>query len=275
MLRHLAIGLVLLGGSPSAMAREGHGVEDSQAQHDKALRLASLLNPADKILEASDRAFRTGIQAALADDKASAAVFDEEPGLLSAIFEAALPILKKHVEASIPSMHREIAHFYAARFTAAELDQLLEFYGTPTGRKIVEGMFAGLLEANFGVAAGPERKFVAGSTLQGAISSASSELWAKLTETDRSEVAKFTRSPVYPKVQAAMPDMINLLERLGNEPTPAMDAEIDETVSRVVEKYMADRAEKSHNIEGPRMEDPMPQRQPPNRTCRGGLEICG
>lgn len=110
---------------------------------DNALRLSRLLNPSGKLIDVAMRGFDVGVHAALQNNPEDAAIYDRNPGLLDAIVAAGKPIVRRHVEAAVPVHQRKFAEFYARKFSPAEIEQLLAFYSTPTGKKVIEGMYAG------------------------------------------------------------------------------------------------------------------------------------
>jgi uncharacterized protein len=55
--------------------------------------------------------------------------------------------LRKELEPRISEVHTEIARAYASQFTEQELKDLLAFYKTPLGRKVIEGEPKALDEA--------------------------------------------------------------------------------------------------------------------------------
>lgn len=240
MFRHLIFGLALLGVAPTAYAQGASLAPAPSIQPTNAMQLSRLLNPSDRILAASDRAFAEGFQAALAQDKASQATFSEHPKLLEAILAGASPVVRKHVSASVPALQEKSARFYAGRFTTAEIDQLIAFYGSPTGSKFIEGMYSGLDMTKVAEAMGPDGKDpIPADALKGALASAALGALPSFDLADWKRFTEFTRMPVFAKVRAATPDMVKLMTEIANEPSPELDAEIEQVVGRVIEDYFA------------------------------------
>lgn len=240
MFRYLIFGLAMLAVAPAANAGAAPPAGAQAPQPANAMRLSLMLNPEDKILEASDHAFKTGFKAALANDRDTAAMFDEHPKLLDAIFDAAVPIVRKHVSADVPGLQQKCARFYADKFTAAEIDQLILFYGSPTGAKLVAGMYAGLDMTKIIEAVGPEGTDpVSHDAMRGMISSTAMRILPAFNADDRKSFLAFMKTPVFLKVRAATPDMIKLMTEIANQPDPELDAEIEQVISRVVADYFA------------------------------------
>ena len=109
--------LAVLGTAQAATAQPAAQSPAVAPQPANAMQLARLLNPEDSIVAASDRAFKTGFEAALANDEQTGGMMKEHPALLEAIYAGTLPVVRKQVAASMPRLHRRSADFYAGRFT--------------------------------------------------------------------------------------------------------------------------------------------------------------
>lgn len=215
---------------------------DAAPLSSNALRLSELLNPADRLLDIGLRAFDVGVKADLKNNPEDAAFYDENPGFLQVVLDAGRPIIKKHLIMNIPAYQRRFARFYADHFTAAEIDQLISFYSTPTGAKAIAAMYA---RDNL-------------EKVADAISKGGGTLTAKqVEELYRAEAAKlpnqfdaddwkalfiFGASPVAQKLKKLAPEFSQLVADVQNEPDPAMDADMDAAITAAVNTYM-DRKE--------------------------------
>lgn len=241
MSRYLSVGLALLAAAPAVQAQAAAPAATAEAPLPaNAMQLSLLLNPEDKILAASDHAFKTGFQAALANDAAASPAFDEHPKLLDAIYDAAIPVVRKHVRADIPALQQKFARFFAGRFTQPEIDQLLAFYGSPTGTKLIAGMYAGVDLGGLIEAVGPDgSEPVSSDTMRDVLASTVTRIMPAFDATDRKAFAGFAKSPLFLKVRAATPEMIALMTEIANQPSPEMDAELEQVIDRVVADYFA------------------------------------
>ena len=238
-------GLVLLIAATGATAQSAAPESRVAAQPEGALRLSQLVNPEKLILAAGDRAFAAGFQGSLAQDEETAALFEEHPKLLEAIMERALPVVRKHVSASLPALQDAAARFYAEKFTPAEIDQLLAFYGSPTGSKFIAGTYAGLDMSKMANAMGPDgTKAMPAETLRSMTASAAIGVLPDLDENDWKRFTEFVGTPVFAKLRGVGPDMLKLMTDIANKPNPALDAEIEEVVKQVAGEYFA-RLDKS------------------------------
>lgn len=245
MLRHMIFGLAALAAAPAAHGQAAPIAKAEMPQPANAMLLSRMLNPEDKILEASEEAFKTGFKSALANDRETSATFDEHPKLLDAIFDAALPVVRKHVRTDVPELQRTFARFYASKFTQADIDQLIAFYGSPTGAKLVAGMYAGLDMDKLVEAVGPDgTKPVSNDDMRGMLTSTAMRILPAFNEADRKAFATFTKTQLFLKVRAATPEMIKLMTEIANQPSTELDAEIEQVIGRVVSDYFggAERA---------------------------------
>lgn len=238
MYRHLMLGLALLAAAPAAHAQPAPPAGTEAPQPANAMQLSRMLNPEDKILGASDHAFKTGFTSALAKDADTAALFDQHPKLLDTIFDAAIPVVRKHIGARVPELQRKCARFYADKFTAAEIDQLIAFYGSPTGAKLVAGMYAGLDMEKMVEAVGPDGTApVTPEAMRGVLTSTAMRVLPAFDKADWTAFLQFSKTPLFAKVRAATPDMIKLMTEIANKPSPEMDAEVEQVIGRVVTDY--------------------------------------
>jgi len=230
-------------GAPAASVQASAAPAAAQAAiPDNAMRLSMLLNPADKALDIGMRGFRTGIDLALKRNPDDASVYDQNPGLLQAIIDASGPVLRKHLIATIPVAQTRYAAFYAEKFSAQEIDELIAFYSTPTGAKVIDAMYAGIDLAKLSEGVDKEGNL---HLTPEAVAEANSELEAKLPDKfdadDWKEIFMFGATPTHAKLMRVIPEFNQLAARLQNEPDPALDAELNETVTATVKTYMANK----------------------------------
>ncbi|MFC7536303.1 DUF2059 domain-containing protein [Sphingomonas sp. GCM10030256] len=206
----------------------------------KAVALSRLLNPEDKMAALVVHALDTGFHTALLADTAEAKVFDQHPGLAEAILSAARPVISAHVSKSSPRMLRRFAGFYAGRFTSDELDTLIAFYSSPTGVKMIEGMYSGV---NLSILANklnddPEAK-LATSDVSAITRSTVQRIFPVFNDSDKAALLTFARKPVYPKLQRAIPAFHKLVAEVANEPDPELDSAMKATVKKAVKEFLA------------------------------------
>jgi hypothetical protein len=233
--------LAFASANPAAAAPPAAAVAASPATvPDNSLRLARLLNPTDKLLDIAMRGFEAGVDAALKKNPEDAAVFDQNPGLLQAIIDAGKPIVRKYVEAGLPAHQQKYAEFYARTFSADEIGQLITFYSSPTGTKVIAGMYSGADLGAFAktiVEMGDQP--VTPEAVHQFTTSAGAKLLPGLDADDWQALFIFAATPAYAKLQATAPEMRQLAADVANQDDPAMNAELDKAVEAAVGEYMA------------------------------------
>jgi len=213
---------------------------------DNAVLLSRIVYPQEMVVQLESRAFAATLAFNLKSDPKGAAEFGRYPGLLDAIISAGRVVLQKHVVARAPEAQRQIAQFYAQRFTPAEIDQLISFYSSPTGLKLVAGMYTGTnvkqLTDEFG--AGLEKGLTEAqeSDLK---RRAAIQGQAAFTPEDRKALIAFAATPLHAKLGRVRPEFHALIQSIFVDPT--LDAELSEAVQPAVNDYMA-----KHDTKGSR-----------------------
>jgi len=209
-----------------------------------AMRLSQLANPTDKILELGLKAFQAGFDGELKKSPEDAAFFAKNPGLQEAIWEASRPLVRTHLLASIPSQQRRYAEFYTSKFSTDEIDQLVSFYSSPTGTKVIRAMYAGVDLGKLAELSSPGGK-VSARQVEELKSSSMSGLADEFDADDWRSIFTFMSAPVHAKLLKLAPEFNQLVADIGNEPTPELDAALDKVVREVVADYFAKRKAKS------------------------------
>jgi hypothetical protein len=224
-------------GAPVAQAPFVEAAQ-SPAMDSKAMQLSTLLNPVDKTLELGMRGFETGIKVALEKNPDDAAIYDKNPGLLDAIVAAGQPIVKKHLLASIAPHQQRFARFYAEKFSPAELDELLGFYSTATGAKVIAAMYAGLDLTKLSQGMDKDGKLnLTAKTIGEANAAVESKLPDTFDADDWRTIFTFNATPTYAKLVHVLPEFHQLAADLQNVPDPALDAEMEQAIGIAVKTY--------------------------------------
>lgn len=237
----MALGALIGAAAPPAAAQQkaDAGASAPAPVPDKPLQLARLLNPADRLVDVAMRGFQVGVDTALKQNPKDAAIFNDNPGLIEAIVEAGKPIVRSHIEAAVPAYQGKFAEFYARTFSPAEVEQLIAFYSTPTGTKVITGMYDGADLASFAAEAGKADKPLTADAIRDYTSSAGAKLLPGFDADDWKALFTFAATPAYAKLRSSTPELRQLTADMANEPDKAMDAELDKAVEATVAKYMA------------------------------------
>jgi hypothetical protein len=140
----------------------------------------------------------------------------------------------------MPALQNRFAAFYAERFDPAEIDALIDFYGSLTGSKLIEGMYAGadinaLLQSIGEDGTDPVTAEEVGKFSRSTVE----RIMPAFTAADRQALLDFAETPVFKKLSRNLADFQRLMADVANEPSPALDAEIERVVKRTIEDYFA------------------------------------
>jgi len=207
-----------------------------------AERLSRLLNPADKIVELGMKGFDAGVDAELKKKPEDAAVYDKNPGLLDAILVAGRPVRRKHIVAGIPAQQQRFAQFYAEKFSPEEVDQLIAFYSTPTGSKVIDAMYAGGDFSEVIDAMDKGSGSMKAADVEKVNTSAAAQLPYKFDADDWKAMFAFAATPAHAKLERIAPEFNQLVADVGNAPDPTLEGEMNTAIETAVKAYFAKRS---------------------------------
>ena len=210
----------------------------------KAMELSLVLNPTEAMLDLSMRAFDAGFANGAKNDATAAALFAENPGLMDVMLAAAHPVVRKHMLLGIPAMQKRFAEFYGKSFSDVEMDALLGFYRSPTGKKLIAGMYAGADLASLVEAAGADGEGAfTPENVRGFTHSTTKRILPAFNDDDKKMFVEFMGQPAFAKLNKILPEFRQLMAEVANEPSsPEMDADLSRAVDRAVEEYFASRS---------------------------------
>lgn len=235
-----------LAAPPAATATAQSAAAAQSPIPDAALRLSRILNPADKIVELGMRGFDTGVNEELKKKPEDAAVYDRNPGLLDAILASGRPVMRSHLLAGIPAEQQRFAQFYAEKLSPDELDQLIAFYSTPTGAKVIDAMYAG---GDFGELVDAMEKgdgAMSAAAVDKMNSSAAAQLPYKFDADDWKTMFAFAATPVHAKLAQIAPEFNQLVADLGNAPDPTLEGDMNTAIEGAVKAYFAKKRGDTH-----------------------------
>jgi len=229
---------VLAAPSPN---KPGHNSPSSAPVAENAVRLSKLLNPSDRALQLGMAAFEAGINAQLQKSPDDAATYQKNPGLLDAILAAGRPVIRKHLESRIPEHQQRYARFYADKFSPAEIDELIAFYSTPTGAKVIAAMYAGHGIDKVVEAMDKNDGNLSANDVQEINGAEAAKLPDVFDADDWKAISAFGATPAHAKLQSIAPEFRQLVADIENEDDPAMDADLDKAVTDAVTKYVENK----------------------------------
>lgn len=118
----------------------GAPAEDARAQ------LAELLLPEEMLVDLAVRGFATGADRAELNDPDLAALAARHPGLRGHVATALRPSFAKAILKELPAFRDEIRSILATELNDKEAGEALEFFGSPTGARLLAAAFATIAE---------------------------------------------------------------------------------------------------------------------------------
>jgi hypothetical protein len=109
-----------------------------------AAALARTVAPADITIALEIDQARKAILSLPAIDEDAKQLESEFPGLYAAMWAAVEPEMRRSSEADFPSYWSALEKMYGARLTEQEAQAVLTFFRSPTGQKLLRGMYAAM-----------------------------------------------------------------------------------------------------------------------------------
>ena len=164
----------------------------------------------------------------------------EYPGFTDAVLKDFKVALVRYTKESLPDHYGRLAALFASDLSAAEIDDLAEFYRGPTGQKLLRGVSENLtVDAVLAeVEADPDKP-----TSLSAVSAdhqATAKAAAKLVDkSDEPALIALAKKPYFTRAQAIIPKMRKLEQDFINEPAPEFEKEIERIVKDTLHRFEA------------------------------------
>lgn len=206
-----------------------------------AHELATLLNPEEPLMGAMDRAFGDSLPELMKADPQLKALEDEHPGILKVMADAMRPILLRYLRASIPELRDRIAVIYSD-LSETHLRALIGFYRSPTGQRMIELMTSGIdTDAMMRTLIANDASETTAAELTGVTRNAASSAVGRMTPAQVREAGQFGMSPAGRALTALQPRIVAAMAEWSNNPSPAVQAEIEAAIIPVVQQYIQKR----------------------------------
>jgi hypothetical protein len=184
--------------------------------------LAALLLPDDSILDASIKLFDSMISDDSKFPPERRAIFATYPGLKEEIASDIRVQLVAMMRAELPPLRVDMARILDAEMTRPEIEQLVTFFSSATGRKMLVQIYASMAAS--------------GSADEEAMrAQAMSKVMASLTPDDYPALAAFGQSSAAPKLKTIGPKLRAASEawsqRIMVQYAPAMKARVDAMIA--------------------------------------------
>ena len=247
----VAIGLTLsplgaiAGAAPTSPATTPVAVVANEAPADPAgkaaaLRLAALLYSEDSQMRMAGQIADNELAPAFRQNDDLKMLDSQYPGFIEEVIKQLKPAFLRFTKGQLPSYQHRIALLIASRLNPEEIDDLTNFYLTPTGQKLLNGM---------------QQNATAGTTIKEVLTDpdkptsyaavaadhkAAQDATRKLVdESDKAALVEFARKPYFTRVAALGPAMRKLEQDFANEPAPEFEAEIQAIMTATLAKFEA------------------------------------
>jgi hypothetical protein len=240
LLTALALGAAPLTAAHAGAPGQTVATRADPAVAERAIKLAAMLN-SDAIIVGnakSDEEALALISQLWGSQEDLAGLEKRYPGISVALAREVMPIINRSARERLGELHRRQAALYAANFTAAELDTLIAFYGSPTGIKLIATMLASI-RPNAVIAEASKSddlRFGAESVLKD-IRSAEPEIERAMDETDKAALTKLATSGLIPRLKALAPQTQTIALKWYDEEAPWEAAEIEKAMERVLARF--------------------------------------
>ena len=164
------------------------------------------------------------------------------PGISKAMVEAMTEAMRVEHIADLPANRQRYARLYADQFTPAETAELIRFYTSSAGQRLIAAKFAKLdakpLVAEF--AENPDAE-VSEQHIREMNRAASSSIIEEMSPDDKAALLAFARTPVFSKMAAARSALEKLEADIANEPDPQLDKALEVAVDAVMVKFTGEK----------------------------------
>lgn len=224
---------------PSVAANQVIVGQPDQATLNAGIRLATVLNPEDLMVAAEKRGFEEELIPALRKHEDYVALEAKYPGIIDEVAMRMRPLLEEYGRASMPQRLQQMGLFFAQRFSRVELEDMLAFYTSPTGQRLIRAMFAnasmqGIVDEAI---ADPEQQTSIDAVNQ-IFASSLNALPKALIESDRPVLRELMRKPWFARIRAVAPEMRQLQQQMINEPDPAFEGRLDQVITETIENFI-------------------------------------
>ena len=203
------------------------------------LELAQLLNSDAMSRAQIDHMLSETFPAALAADAAFKELEKDYPGISRATLDAMRPIVTAEVVKGLPTLWNSLGAIYAEEFTEGELNEVLAFFRSPAGGRVIENMAR---EVTFGAELqamlASEQNDISETAMRTGLAAGAVKAVRKLSEEDRKAVAAFGWTPAGAKLAATKKRILPVLTAWSNQTSPETDARMEKAMTEVIEKFI-------------------------------------
>ena len=210
--------------------------EDASARKAMALELAQLVEPREG---AGDAATEAQYVAGLLAMPEMAELEAEHPGIVKVMWRAIAPQLERDADAALPGFWATLADIYSRGMTLAQLQQSVEFMGSPTGRKMIRLMNEGLVAPAIKLGVESADGDLSAGALQEAKTTAAEAMARGMSQKEQEEITAFASTPAGRAFLALGPQVQQATVEWMNRSDPEADARLEALTTKAMEDFIA------------------------------------
>ena len=211
-----------------------------------AAAIAAALLPKDIMIGLSVEWARRAVLMLPEQDPDSKALEAEYPGIHKAMWAAGELEMRRYSEEQLPVLRARVAQVISARFTAVEREAVRRFYDSPTGRKLIRSMYAGVdLAPALSAAIKADDYKLSESSIRTAEEKATQQAVQSLTKEDEPVLTALALTIPLAKLKSMGDEVRAVTMAWANAEDPQFDARLgklmEEAVARFIEEHEAKR----------------------------------
>ena len=143
----------------------------------------------------------------------------------------------------MPTVRERYARLLTDHFSPEETGELINFYSSPTGTKIIAAKFANIDIAKLVAQYSEDRDAACpADDITKANEEAVPAIWKGMSAQDIGALLTFSLRPVAKKLQGVAPAMAAIEAHIANEPDPTLDAAIEAATQQVYKQFGLEEA---------------------------------
>ena len=222
-------------GLPAAASAQTPPAASSPAHVDEARRLVAITHPFEQLLRANLSGWETAIRQTMALDPSFRKLEAEYPGIGDAGVDAARPLARDYCAQFVRRAMEKKAEMFAAGLSPAELAEVIRFYQTPLGRKVVRQMFenvnvTAMAEDLARQAARTGDDTLSAAAVTQAERAAAQKTVGQISADEQLALMRFGQTPVAKKFAAVRAQSEQAILAMVNDPDPSWIAQQQQAV---------------------------------------------
>lgn len=195
------------------------------AELEQARRLAELTNPSELMLELNLAGWEISVRESMASNPNTSELEARYPGLSDAVVEATRPLARHHSAKFVRETNERRSALYAERLNAAEIAEVIAFYETEIGRKLIRDVLGNTDFTGLGRDLVRQRRetgkaSISAEAVKRAEAAALQRVAPRISADEETAIAKFAQRPAAVKFMAARDEMERRILALVNNPDP-------------------------------------------------------